>query len=145
MLRLLHTDGREFERADPIDLAAAPWPGADGTFAARVSDMATRARRLARGEERATRPPLSAISSPPRQPSARPREPIFGAIDSFVRPVPPAPAMLTRISAHTVQPAQQTANSDLKLMTAPPPRPVRPPPRQVERPAHGPHIYKPWR
>ncbi len=145
-LRLLRADGRELETATPEDLAAVAWPSGDGTYATRVTEMAARARRIARGAEQAIATILSSLSAPamkatadptPRQPTAS-----FGQTASFAKsppPVPkkPAPDMLTRgISARSIQGVEQSSAADFQRFA---PTPQTPP-----RPAAGPNVYKPW-
>jgi hypothetical protein len=127
MVSLLRTDGRVLERAEPDALAAIAWPDGEGTFASRVTEMATRAGRFARGAEAVSTQPLSAISTPPLNPpsSAKPKLASFGKTESFVkRPIPPPPPMMTSLRARTIQT----------------PIVVRP----AARPA-GVDIYKPWK
>jgi hypothetical protein len=124
-VRLLRADGRELERADPDDLAAIEWPDGDGTFASRVTEMANRANRIARGAEPVSPKPLTAISTPPLNPRSVPRQPLasFGKTESFVKRPAPQPMMMS-ISARTVEtPAQ---------------------PKPAARPS-GLDIYKPWK
>jgi hypothetical protein len=92
MLRLLHSDGRELERADEADLAAQPWPEGNGTFASQITLMADRADRVARGAELAISRILSSLSAPPKSAafefSPGAPQPAAAATD---RPPPPAP------------------------------------------------------
>lgn len=127
MVSLLRADGRVLERAEPDALAAIAWPDGEGTFASRVTEMATRAGRFARGAEPVSAKPLSAISTPPLNPLsiAKPKLAAFGKTESFVkRPVPAPPPMMTSLSARTVQ---------TPIMVKPIARPL------------GPDIYKPWK
>ncbi len=124
---LLRADGRVLERAEPDALAAIAWPDGEGTFASRVTEMATRANRFARGTEPLSPKPLSAIAAPPLKtpPLPRPRLASFGKTESFVkRPTPPPLPMMTSISARTIQT----------------PVMAKPISRQT-----GPDIYKPWK
>ncbi len=124
-VRLLRADGRELERADSDDLAAIAWPDGDGTFASRVTEMANRANRVARGAEPFSAKPLSAISTPPLNPPSAARRKLasFGKTESFVKRPTPPPPMMTSISARTVQIPVQA--------------------RPAARPS-GLDIYKPW-
>lgn len=71
-VRLLQGDGRELERANASDLAAA-WPDGEGTYATRVADMARHAGRIARGAETAIAKILSSLSAPAKkQPEPEP-------------------------------------------------------------------------
>ena len=129
MVSLLRADGRVLERAEPDALAAIAWPDGEGTFASRVTEMAARASRFARGAEAVSTKPLSAISTPPLSPASgvKPRLAMFGKIESFVKrpaPTPSPPPMMTSISARTVQ---------TPIMMRPAARPT------------GPDIYKPWK
>ena len=65
-LRLLHSDGRELERADEPELAGQSWPDGDGTFATHISLLAAQADRIARGAELAISRILSSLSAPPK-------------------------------------------------------------------------------
>jgi hypothetical protein len=87
-VRLLRNDGKELESASAADLLATPWPGGDGTYAARVADMVRRAKREARGADLAISQILSSLSAPARKPST----PNLGA-----QPAPEPPP-----SPHTV-------------------------------------------
>lgn len=162
--RLLRGDGRELERADEADLAAVAWSDGPGTFATRVSDMAARADRIARGAEQAIAKILSALSTPPKPPgppkAAEPPKPLasFGDTESFARPAPapsppPAPKpeppptlpnlLVQGISARSTQTVEPAAAADIQRVIAatapkPPPEPTPKPPRT------GPDIYKPW-
>lgn len=153
MVRLLRADGRILERAEPDALAAIAWPDGDGTYASRVTEMATRAHRFARGAESVSTKPLSAVPTPPLNPSkpkAIPARTMFGKIQSFVvkkpttQPSPvaaPSPApMLTSLSARSIQTPRVATPADVFQQNA---TPVSQPPAPVER-APGPHIYKPW-
>ena len=124
-VRLLRADGRELERADHDDLAAIAWPDGEGTFASRVTEMATRANRFARGAEPVSPKPLSAISTPPLNPpaTAKPKLASFGKTESFVARFVASP-MMTSLSARTVQTPMQS--------------------KPVARPT-GLDIYKPWK
>ncbi len=73
-IRLLRSDGRELERADPSDLADIPWPGSQDTFAARVTALAASANRIARGAELAISKILTSLSAPPKS-TAEPGQP----------------------------------------------------------------------
>jgi hypothetical protein len=77
-LRLLGADGRELEKAEADDLSI-PWHTGEGSFATRVSDMARRAHRVARGAEQAISKILSSLSAPPQK--APEPEPIPAAIE----------------------------------------------------------------
>lgn len=131
---LLRADGRVLERAEPDALAAIAWPDGEGTFATRVSEMASRAIRFARGAEPVSAKPLSAISTPPLNPPPKPRLASFGKTESFVKRPPPAAPMLTGLSARTVQTPP--------MPTAPYQRPA-PPRTPIAR--AGADIYKPWK
>jgi hypothetical protein len=87
-LRLLHSDGRELERADEPDLAAQSWPGGDGTFAAHITLLAARAHRIARGAELAISRILSSLSAPPKAP---PFDFLASASQTTAEPAEPAP------------------------------------------------------
>lgn len=171
-LRLLRADGRELERADASNLAAVAWPAGDGTFATRVTEMAARAHRIARGAEQAIARILSSLSAPakapePPKPAPAPAPaapppipaptPEFGNAASFAKapppapPEPPAPAepprppqMLTSISARSVQTPDQPTPADIQRVVSPPP-PLKPPTPPAPPPVTGPDIYKPWR
>jgi hypothetical protein len=123
---LLRADGRVLERAEPDALAAIAWPDGEGTFASRVTEMATRASRFARGAEPISAKPISAIATPPLKPPSPPKPKLasFGKTESFVkRPAAPLP-MMTSVSARTVQ------------------TPAAP---RLAAPPTGPDIYKPWK
>ena len=127
MVSLLRADGRVLERAEPDALAAIAWPDGEGTYASRVSEMANRAHHFAQGAEPVSAKPLSAVSTPPLNPPAKPKLASFGKTESFVKRQIPAPAplpMMTSISARTVQTPVVS--------------------RPVMRPT-GPDIYKPWK
>ena len=66
-VHLLDAEGLELEYASETELAAVAWPDGNGTFATRVSDMARRAQRVARGAEHAISRILSSLSAPPRR------------------------------------------------------------------------------
>lgn len=153
MVRLLRADGRVLERAEPDALAAIAWPDGDGTYASRVTEMATRANRFARGGEPISTTPLSAVPTPPLNPSkpkAIPTLASFGKTQSFVVKQPalqPAPAaapppapMLTSLSARSIQTPRLATPTDVFQQNA---SPIGQPSAPVER-APGPHIYKPW-
>jgi hypothetical protein len=163
-LRLLRGDGRELERANPADLAATAWPDGGGTYAAHVTDLATKAHRIARGAEAAiariltslsdpTKPvaaPVAASALPPphaapppelQKPAPEAPASTFGAVESFAKePAPkPAPAsspqfLIKGFSARSVQ-----APESASVRAAPPPAK---PAEQAASPA--PSIYKPW-
>jgi hypothetical protein len=146
-VRLLRADGRELERAEPDDLAAIAWPDGEGTFASRVAEMATRAGRYARRAEQANPTPLSAISTPPRDPPPpRPKLASFGKTQSFVKqPVAPRIPMMTSLSARSVQTPelaspiaayQRNATAGAAMLHRQP---------EPDAKAPGPHIYKPWK
>lgn len=124
---LLRADGRVLERAEPDALAAIAWPDGEGTFATRVSEMANRASRFARGADPVSQRPLSAVATPPLNPPTKLKPAMFGKIESFVKrpiPAPPPMPMMTSISARTVQ---------TPVMARPIVRPT------------GADIYKPWK
>ncbi len=113
-LRLLRADGRELERADEAALTSVAWPEGEGTYADRVTEMANRAHRVARGAEHAIEKILSSLSSPPKAP------PAFGDTESFVKsPEPPAPAP----AAITPTPAPAPAPAPIPPATPTPPTP----------------------
>jgi hypothetical protein len=85
-LRLLHSDGRELERADEPDLAAQPWPDGEGTFATQIVLLAARADRIARGAEFAISRILSSLSAPPK---SAPFDFIAGNPRRSAEPAPP--------------------------------------------------------
>lgn len=145
-LRLLRADGRELETATPEDLAAVAWPSGDGTYATRVTEMAARARRIARGAEQAIATILSSLSAPamkaagdssPRQLTAS-----FGHTVSFAITPPPVPKKPERdmlmhgISARSVQGVEQSSAADFQRFA--------PKSQTPSRPAAGPNVYKPW-
>ncbi len=145
-LRLLRADGRELETATADDLAAVAWPSGDGTYATRVTEMAARARRIARGAEQAIATILSSLSAPAMkvasdstsgQPTA-----IFGQTASFAKAPPPVPKKPERdmlmhgISARSVQGVEQSSATDFQRFA---PTSQTPP-----RSAAGPNVYKPW-
>lgn len=152
VVRLLRADGRILERAEPEALAAIAWPDGEGTYASRVTEMATRANRFARGAEPVSAKPLSAIPTPPLNPPRPKTVPTlasFGKTQSFVvkqpasRPAPVAapPPMLTSLSARSIQTPRLATPSDVFQQNA---SPASQPPAPVER-GPGPHIYKPWK
>lgn len=62
-VRLLQSSGKELERADEATLSATPWPGPEGgSFSVQVANMATAARRIANGTERAIDSILSSLT-----------------------------------------------------------------------------------
>ena len=156
-LRLLRGDGRELERANPADLAATAWPDGGGTYATHVTDLATKAHRIARGAEAAiarilsslsdpSKPAASAVASAPPPPhAAPPPEPhkpeaprsSFGAVESFAKEPAPKPAppqfLIKGFSARSVQTPESSG-----ARMAPPAKPQE----QAASPA--PSIYKPW-
>lgn len=166
-LRLLRGDGRELERADPADLAATAWPDGGGTYATHVTDLATKAHRIARGAEAAIARILSSLSAPAKpeaatasapppphaapppepqkaEPAAAPAAapPPFGAVESFAKEAPaakPAPAASPPllIKGFSARSVQTPESSSARM--APPPAK---PPEQAASPA--PSIYKPW-
>ncbi len=166
-LRLLRGDGRELERADPADLAATAWPDGGGTYATHVTDLATKAHRIARGAEAAiarilsslsapAKPEAATASAPPPPHAAPPPEPQkaepaaapaaapspFGAVERFAKEAPvakPAPAASPPllIKGFSARSVQTPESSGARM--APPPAK---PPEQAASPA--PSIYKPW-
>ncbi len=148
-LRLLRADGRELETATSDILAAVNWPNGDGTYATRVTEMAHRAQRIARGAEEAVSTILSSLSAPPTKPAAEPAA-AFGQTTSFAEteraegsaqpPLKPSqPDMLAHgISARSVQGVEQSTSASFErfaqVSPTPPPRP----------PVSGSNVYKPW-
>lgn len=126
--RLLRHDGRELERADAPDLAAA-WPDGEGTYASNVALMANRAGRIARGAESAIAKILSSLSAPPKRASEP--EPESAALAFDGPPVShtlpdPAPVIspetetaIDRVLA--IQPAPQPPSAPEKIEEPPPP------------------------
>jgi len=157
IMRLLRNDGRELERAGTEALAAVPWPGGDGTYATRIAEMASRARRLSVGSDKPGTPAMSALSAPPKMQEPRPAPlPSFGRTVSFSKPLPPAPAQpapapapppkpadrapIMSISARSVQSVEATTAADFQRAMA---SAVTPKPAPPAKPP-GPSIYKPW-
>lgn len=147
MVRLLRADGRVLECAEPDALAAIAWPDGEGTYASRVTEMATRASRFARGAEPVSSKPLSAVATPPLNPPRLKAIPVlapFGKTQSFVvkrpEPRPAQPPMLTSLSARSVQTPRLATPTDVFQRNA---STVGQPAAPVER-TPGPHIYKPW-
>lgn len=120
-LRLLRGDGRELERADAADLASETWPGGDGTYATRLTEMAARAGRIAGGAEQAIKKILTSLSAPPKP------EPIFGATRSFVVPTTPAPKP-TPAPPAAASPPPPAAKPAPAPAAAPAPAPTAPTP-----------------
>jgi hypothetical protein len=152
MMRLLRGDGRELERADPLALAAVPWPEGDGTYATRMAEMAGRASRIASGAEKAVEKVMSALSAPPKPATPR-AAPLasFGRTESFAKPAaaepapappppkPPAAAPIMSLSARSVQSVQSTSPADFRRAVA-----SAAPSRTAQPAGPGPQIYKPW-
>ncbi len=106
VVRLLRADGHELERVDAADLAM-PWAEGESTFATRVTDMARRANRIARGAEIAIAKILSSLSTPPKTVPEPEPEPVALA---FVTPIEnPAKAVQARESAAAIA----AVNADL--------------------------------
>lgn len=122
-VRLLDTDGRELEHASEAELSAAAWPEGAGTFATRVSDMARRAQRVARGTEHAISRILSSLSAPPKK-----LEPSLSALQTSP---PPSPHTLPEPAP---EPDRAEADTAIERVLAVQPllRPIDPP---VEDPA----------
>jgi hypothetical protein len=122
-LRLLRGDGRELEKATAEDLGAVAWPGGDGTYATRVSEMAARAHRIARGAEDAIATILSSLSAPARKPAPQ--------------PAMPAPAAAPAATAQVPQPPVEAPFGDTPSFAKPsePPAPAPKPPEPVPPPA----------
>jgi hypothetical protein len=157
LMRLLRNDGRELERAGTEALAAVPWPGGDGTYATRIAEMASRARRLSVSPEKPATPAMSALSAPPKIPAPRSAPlPSFGRTVSFAKPLPPTPAQppvppaapakpadrapMMSISARSVQSVEATTAADFQRAMA---SAVAPKPAAPAKPP-GQNIYKPW-
>ena len=87
-LRVLTADGNELERVEAASLAAAPWPGGEGSFADHVSAMAAQAQRLARGTDHAISRILSSLSAPSIAQSASSP----AAMNETLAANPPSPA-----------------------------------------------------
>lgn len=134
---LLRADGRLLERAEPDALAAIAWPDGEGTYASRVTEMANRACRLARGAERVSRKPLSAVAAPPMA-ASRPRAASllasFGKTPSFViRPVDQNPAAGPIAAISDVRPVH-TPGMAAEIY----------PESVTTKRTPGSNIYKPW-
>lgn len=118
-VRLLQGDGRELERADAADLAAA-WPDGEGTYATRVADMARHAGRIARGAETAIAKILSSLSAPAKkQPEPEP-EPAALAFDAPVEKKAAVEAVTAGLEAQ----AKKTAEAPPVSHALPDPAPV---------------------
>jgi hypothetical protein len=149
-LRLLRADGRELETAPSDVLAAVNWPSGDGTYATRVTEMASRAQRIARGAEQAIATILSSLSPPPTNLLAEATA-AFGQTASFAKaasvegstpsPKSAQPDMLAHgISLRLVQGVEQSTPASFERLMQAAPKP-QPTPRL---PASGPNVYKPW-
>lgn len=149
-LRLLRADGRELETATFDILAAVNWPGGDGTYATRVTEMAHRAQRITRGADQAVTTILSSLSAAPKKPAAEPAA-AFGQTTSFATtepvedstppPKPSQPDMLAHgISARSVQGVEQSTPASFGRFAPASPKP-QPPPRPA---ASQSNVYKPW-
>ena len=143
-LRLLRADGRELETAHSDILEAVNWPNGDGTYATRVTEMASRAQRIARGAEQAIATILSSLSQPPTTLAAAPTT-AFGQTASSAKaehvggstpqPKPTQPDMLAHgISVRSVQSAEQSTPASFERLKQATSRP----------PTSGPNVYKPW-
>lgn len=117
-LRLLRADGRELERADAADLAAAAWPDGQGTYATHVSAMAEKAHRVARGAEAAIARILSSLSAPPKQQAEPAPAPIA---QSAPQPAPSPPH-----AAPQPQPAPVETAKPVAAAAASPPEAIAP-------------------
>jgi hypothetical protein len=107
LVRLLRADGHELERVDAADLAM-PWAEGEGTFATRVTDMAHRANRIARGAEIAIAKILSTLSAPPK---ARPEPEPEPAALAFSAPIDKPPQS---VQASESAAAIAAVNADLE-------------------------------
>lgn len=134
---LLRADGRLLERAEPDALAAIAWPDGEGTYASRVTEMANRASRLARGAERVSPKPLSAVAAPPLgSPKPRIASPLapFGKTQSFV----------VRPTHQGAGPGPISSISDVRPIQTPGLAAEEDPEPAATKRAPGSHIYKPW-
>lgn len=139
-LRLLRADGRELERASDVDLAAVAWPEGEGTYATHVSDLASRARRIASGAEAAIERIMASLCAPasaPQEPDSPAHSPERGAA-AHPAPAGPPSLMIRGVSARSVQ-TPDTGFPQPAPGDGPAPAQLAEPP-----PARGPSVYKPW-
>jgi len=149
-LRLLRADGRELETAPSDVLAAVTWPSGDGTYATRVTEMASRAQRIALGAEQAIATILSSLSPPQTKLAAEPTA-AFGQTASFAKtdavegstrpPKSAQPDMLAHgISVRSVQGVEQSTPASFERIMQAAPKPQPTPMSTASRP----NVYKPW-
>lgn len=128
-LRLLQEDGRELERAESADLAAASHNGL--AFAEHVTMMIAEARRHARGTERAIAKILTSLSAPPKPEPTQPVYSTRGGPESEAAMAAAVADMAARLSAPAPKPAAVAPPPVAK----PDPPAWKPPVPPTERPA----------